>query len=197
PTGFKAFNADSFIYEGAGSNANDILYGSEGQDDIDGLEGDDLIKGEGGNDTLSGGAGDDILSGGAGSDVLTGGDGADSFVFTSLSETDNGDYDVITDFTATDTLTFESDNFEGLNALVGNLNDLITAGEDVSFLTDLSATKEAKATFIFVQDDPASDKSALYYDADGSGSGYESTKVAEFDNSATLTAEDINLLNGS
>ncbi len=170
------------------TSGNDVLYGNELSETVVGLTGDDLLKGE---------DGDDMLIGGAGSDELHGGSGADTFVFNSLSETDNGDFDTIVDFESTDTLSFNADTFEGLSGLEGTLADLITAGEAVDFLTSLSDQKDAKATFIFEAGDAQTgEASVLYYDADGSGSSYESTKIAELENSATVTAADIEIITG-
>ncbi|MDV7338147.1 SPRY domain-containing protein [Terasakiella sp. A23] len=186
-TPLSGYSTLEFVADFDGTTGNDVVIGNEYGETINGLEGDDLLKGEGGDDTLSGGTG---------SDILTGGDGADSFVFGSLAETANGDFDTITDFQSTDTLSFKADTFEGLSGLAGNLSDLIAQGEAVDFLTDLSATKDAKATFIVVQDSQNPNNAEVYYDADGSGTSYESTKIADVEGSTTITASDIEIITG-
>ncbi len=80
-----------------GSAHDDILRGSWNNEEI---------SGGGGHDVIQGRAGDDLLSGGEGSDVITGGPGSDVFHF----EAGN---DVITDFSAGDTLGFDTDLWGG------------------------------------------------------------------------------------
>jgi len=74
-----------------------------GADDHTKLTDNDVLQGSAANETLVGGAGDDVLIGGGGSDTLTGGAGADVIVIN-LADSVTGDRDVITDFTASDTL---------------------------------------------------------------------------------------------
>ncbi len=84
--------------------------GTEGADLIEGFNNVDYLRGFGGDDTIRGGGGDDTLIGGKGADKLTGGGGADTFVFAKGDTTwsPNGDsgVDVITDWEATDRLSF-------------------------------------------------------------------------------------------
>lgn len=70
----------------AGSNGDDILYGSWLNDEISGGSGNDIIYGNAGNDVITGGAGDDLIDGGAGNDtyVYNFGDGSDRL---SISQT--------------------------------------------------------------------------------------------------------------
>ena len=188
---YRPQGAGALVSEAPSTEGNDMIIAYSLDDTIDGFGGDDLLKGQDGNDTLSGGAGSDELQGGA---------GADTFVFKTLGENALGEFDTIVDFDATDTLSFSSEaiyGFAGLTGLEGNLADLITANEAVDFLNGLNETKDAKATFIFEAADPQTgEHSALYYDADGSGTSYESTKIAEFDNDATITAADIEIITG-
>ena len=81
-----------------GGDADDWLTGGDGNDLLAGDTGRDHLEGGVGNDKLYGGAGIDVLVGGAGSDKLYGGAGADSFVYTSLTDSTTGSFDVIFDF---------------------------------------------------------------------------------------------------
>ncbi|PIB91087.1 hypothetical protein [Caulobacter sp. FWC2] len=84
--------------------------GTDAADTLQGGYGADLLRGYGGDDAIKGGGGADTLIGGAGADKLTGGDGDDTFVFAKGDTTwsPNGDagVDVITDWEATDRLSF-------------------------------------------------------------------------------------------
>lgn len=81
-----------------GGKDQDLLYGDGGNDLLSGDTGKDQLFGNEGNDTLQGGAEADMLMGGAGADRLSGGTGGDMFVFSSLMESTDTHYDVITDF---------------------------------------------------------------------------------------------------
>jgi len=70
---------------------------------LEGGSGNDVLIGGEGNDTLIGGDGDDVLIGGGGSDTFTGGAGSD-VIEINLADSTAGDRDVITDFTASDSL---------------------------------------------------------------------------------------------
>jgi Ca2+-binding RTX toxin-like protein len=60
-----------------GTDADDVLFGTEIIDRINGFDGNDVLDGGKGNDELDGGAGNDNLSGGKGNDILIGGEGVD------------------------------------------------------------------------------------------------------------------------
>jgi Ca2+-binding RTX toxin-like protein len=64
----------------AGSDDDDVAFGSEGADDLDGGAGHDALDGAEGDDRLAGGAGEDTLSGGMGADRLAGGADDDTLV---------------------------------------------------------------------------------------------------------------------
>jgi Ca2+-binding RTX toxin-like protein len=105
---------------------------------------------------LSGDAGNDVLNGGAGSDNLTGGVGLDTFLFNTALTTTG--IDTITDFNATDdTIKLENAIFTKLTTL-GTLNaanfKIGAAAADVD-------------DFVVYNDSTG----ALFYDADGSGTG--------------------------
>jgi Ca2+-binding RTX toxin-like protein len=84
--------------------------GTAGADVMTGTRSDDVLRGFDGDDTLSGNEGNDTLVGGRGADTLTGGQGADTFVFAEGDSTwqmfADGATDVITDWEATDFLSF-------------------------------------------------------------------------------------------
>jgi Ca2+-binding RTX toxin-like protein len=101
-----------------------------------------------------GGAGDDTLSGGAGNDTLTGKAGSDTFLFdTALSATN---VDRITDFAlGTDTIALDHNVFAGLTP--GPLDPSAFA---------LGSANASFAQIIYIQK-----SGALFFDADGTGSG--------------------------
>ncbi len=85
-----------------GSAHNDTIIGTNGANVLSGGEGSDELRALDGNDELSGGEGNDALTGGRGIDRLTGGAGQDTFVFTSLNDSEMANWkpqDVILDFT--------------------------------------------------------------------------------------------------
>jgi Ca2+-binding RTX toxin-like protein len=75
------------------------IYGSNYNDSLTGSALADTLYGNGGNDTINGGAGNDAIFGGLGADLLTGSTGNDSFNFTAITDSKQGAYDTITDFT--------------------------------------------------------------------------------------------------
>ena len=95
----------------SGTNANDMMVGSEGADKLYGGEGNDAINGQGGNDIIYGGDGDDhafgewgndTFEGGKGNDRLEGAWGDDTYIFG------RGDgADTIYDFVGNDTIKFK------------------------------------------------------------------------------------------
>lgn len=84
--------------------------GTEGADTVQGTQASELLRGFGGDDVINGDKGADTIIGGAGADKLTGGEGDDIFVFakgdTTWSLTSDAGVDVITDWQATDRLSF-------------------------------------------------------------------------------------------
>jgi Ca2+-binding RTX toxin-like protein len=96
-----------------GTNAADVLVGSDEDDRMFGGIGPDLLNAGDGDDILEGGFGFDTLEGGAGADTLTGGTGEDQFVATG----DDSIVDLITDFASgSDTL-----DLSALSTAFGNL----------------------------------------------------------------------------
>jgi Ca2+-binding RTX toxin-like protein len=112
-----------------------------------------------GNDFLYGAAGNDILNGGAGNDTLSGGLGNDIFAFANaMSTTDN--IDTITDFVAVDdTIQLSQAIFTALTA-TGTLSA-------ANFVASASGAAVDSNDYVLYN----TTTGALYYDADGSGSG--------------------------
>jgi Ca2+-binding RTX toxin-like protein len=119
-----------------------------------------VLTGLAGRDNLAGLGGDDILSGGADRDRLNGGAGADAFVFdtTPINVTNT---DVIADFSvADDTIWLDDAVFAGLGgpgALAAGALRIVTSG---------FAAADANDRLIY-----NSTNGALWYDADGAGTG--------------------------
>jgi Ca2+-binding RTX toxin-like protein len=140
----------------SGGGGNDALFGYSGNDALWGGEGDDTLNGGRNNDSLWGEDGDDVLLGGPGNDTLSGGAGADSFVFDSpLDRSANSD--VITDFTPS-----EGDRIVLHGAIFKALGTTVTAGN----LRLGTAAADGDDYLVY-----NTTSGALYYDADGNGSG--------------------------
>jgi Ca2+-binding RTX toxin-like protein len=97
----------------SGGEGDDLLDGRAGKDRLLGEDGHDTLLGGADNDTLNGGEGDDVLRGGLGNDQMTGGAGADRFVFAATSDSDDLEYDRISDFTRGEDLIDLRDLIEG------------------------------------------------------------------------------------
>jgi hypothetical protein len=125
------------------------------------------------NDKIDGKAGNDILWGKNGSDILTGGTGKDAFTFDTKPGAKN--VDVITDFSVKDdTIRLNDTAFTKLKS--GPLSSS-------TFVIGEKAL-DSKDRIIY------NDKTgALYYDADGSGSG-AATQFAKVDAHLKMTAAD-------
>ncbi|MEJ1119230.1 calcium-binding protein [Phyllobacterium sp. CCNWLW109] len=109
------------------------------------------------NNYLVGNTGANIISGGAGVDTLTGGEGRDAFVFNTVANSTTN-RDTITDFNVVaDTVWMDNAAFAALGA-----NGTLAAG---AFHIGAGAA-DASDRIIY-----NSSSGALYYDADGSGSG--------------------------
>ena len=101
--------SSDFIFQGDGTEGDDVIEGSRSDETFNGLGGNDSILGKGGEDTINGGADNDTLNGGRGNDTLNGDGGADTL---------NGgqDDDILNGGAGADTLI-------GLNG-----NDTLTGG---------------------------------------------------------------------
>jgi Ca2+-binding RTX toxin-like protein len=174
PFGLK-FDGDGFYFKANSDN-----------DRITGTSHGDHLSGGGGNDILSSGAGDDLLSGGAGSDVLKGGAGVDTFVF-SHGPTDGG-IDRITNFNAKagEKIMLNAYAFEALE-----VSPKTPVDPDAKDMGPLAASNFR----IGAEAHDANDRivynkatGALYYDADGNGSG-EAIQFAQLKAGAALSVE--------
>jgi serralysin len=134
------------------------------------------IIGNGAANTLNGSSGNDTLIGGLGNDTLSGGTGSDVFVFNSATA---NNLDTILDFaTGTDKIQLSKSIFADLAATV-NLTES-------AFWSAAGAVKGNDATDRVVYNTTTG---ALYYDADGSGSG-ASVQIALLGTSTTTAFTD-------
>lgn len=155
-----------------GANAADVLHGGIGTDSLLGARGADVLKGNRGDDVLDGGLGRDRLGGGKGSDTLTGGELADTFVFRD----ELGAYGI-------DTITDFASGSDWIRIMDGSTNVAESGRMDASrFALDVATT--AAHRFIY-----NSETGALYYDADGSGSG-AAVQFAVLSGAPSLVAND-------
>ena len=165
------------------SSGNNTLNGGAGNDNLNasGSTGDNLLSGGDGNDTLtaSGASGNNILKGGNGNDYLTGGNGNDSlyggagtdtFAFNSY----NGGVDSLYDFNATNELIQVSAAGFGGGLSIGSLS----ANQ---FTLGTSATS-SEERFIY-----NSATGGLFFDVDGSASGFTQVKFAQLSAGLSLT----------
>jgi Ca2+-binding RTX toxin-like protein len=158
-----------------GGAGNDTLVGGTGFDSLTGGIGADSLDGGFGNDRLNGGAGNDRLIGGVGADTLTGGAGADVFVLNQVKGVDH-----ITDFTS------GSDQIRLSKAAYAMLG---TAGalSSTAFYAADGANKGHDADDRVIYNTKTG---ALYYDADGSGTG-KAIQIALLDSHPTLAYTDV------
>ncbi len=151
-----------------GSNLANAVHGRGGNDELFGLNGDDYLAGEDGND---------ILEGGSGFDTLVGGTGADKFWFGA-----NASFDTVTDFNRGegDKIVVEEGVFNIASVVDGD-NFTVIGGTYNGTNGSGTAWDAKQDAFIF------DSNGTLYYDANGSDSGY--TVVAQVQG-VTLQATD-------
>ncbi len=177
---------------GTGNGLNNWIKGNGGDNVLKGMDGSDKIWAGGGADTLDGGSGDDWLDGGYAHDVLTGGTGNDAFSFgAGFSKGANGlvgwgslnaSSDIVRDFVhAEDIIVLSRTSFAALNS--GDMLD------KASFLLLNKGTLSAATRVIYDQS-----CGKLFYDADGSGKGYDKVLIAAFENKAAIDASDFMLV---
>jgi len=139
-----------------------------------------VITGNNSNNTLDGGAGNDTLRGGLGNDVLRGGAGNDVFVFNTAPNSASNK-DRITDFSSVagneDSIWLSHGTFTKLGGGAAH------ALNPTYFHLGTAATH---ATDYIVYNQSTG---ALYYDADGNGSG-AAIQFATLTNHAAVTASD-------
>ncbi len=158
-----------------GGFGNDTLIGGTGLDSLTGGAGNDSLDGGFGNDVLYGGTGNDRLIGGGGADTISGGAGADIFVFNQLKFADH-----ITDFTSgSDHISLSKATYKALGA-VGTL-------DANAFYAATDATKAHDADDRLIYNTTTG---ALFYDADGSGTG-KAIKIAVLDTHPTIAYSDV------
>ncbi|WP_417830706.1 tandem-95 repeat protein [Terasakiella sp.] len=201
---------DTVSFEFAGASVSvDLLNNQatgEGNDIIEGFESvvgsmyadvitgdglDNVIEGGDGDDMINGGAGSDIITGGAGVDTLDGGAGNDYFVFNDMTEFG----DLISTFESGDAVKLSS-IIDGLNGLSGS--DWATEGFEfgIHTVTDVGegAQLSGSGPSIYVYANTGDDSGTIYYDADGAGASYTSTKIADIGTGATsITADAIKI----
>ncbi|MHC5763544.1 calcium-binding protein [Nostoc sp.] len=158
-----------------GNNGDDILFGGYGGNDkIIGGAGNDSLSTSGyGNSTLYGGDGNDTLTAsgfGNGNDSLYGGAGTDTFVFSSF----DGSVDRLYDFNATNELIQVS--------AAGFRGGLSTGSLSVSQFTLGTSATTSNQRFIY-----NNTTGALYFDQDGSASGFTQVKFAQLSVGVTLS----------
>ncbi|MCC5658966.1 hypothetical protein LC608_18650 [Nostoc sp. XA010] len=155
-----------------GSNDNDTIIGGNGGNDtiIGGAGNDFLTGGYLGKNTLYGGNGNDILSAGVGNSNLYGEDGTDTFALYYYNQGIGNIYD----FNATNELIqIQAATFGG-----GLLTPIVSANQ---FTLGTSATTIAQR---FIYDNVTG---GLYFDQDGSASGFTQVKFAQLSPGVTLT----------
>ncbi|GGF50831.1 hypothetical protein GCM10011332_00080 [Terasakiella brassicae] len=176
---------------------NDIVEGFENvigsmyADVITGDAFDNMIEGGDGDDMIFGGDGNDIIIGGFGLDTLDGGAGNDYFVFNDMAEFG----DLISTFESGDAVKLSS-MIDGLNGLSGS--DWAIEGFEfgIHTVTDVGegAQLSGSGPSIYVYANTGDDSGTIYYDADGAGASYTSTKIADIGTGATsITADAIKI----
>ncbi len=135
-----------------------VLTGNELANTLLGGDGGDTLVGGAGNDILKSGNGDDLLDGGSGNDILNGGAGNDRFSFTAALDAGNN-VDIIRDFAvADDLIQIDEAVFAGGGLAPGALS--------ASQFVIAAAAMDASDRIIY-----NAATGALFYDADGTGSG--------------------------
>lgn len=165
------FYTEYGVYSTTGNNT---LIGGAGDDRliVDYSSGNNLLEGGDGNDHLSaaGAVGNNSFNGGLGDDILTGGEGADTFVF----ESSNQGLDRLENFSTTnDRIQISSAGFGG---------GLLTGTLETSQFTLGTSTTTSEERFIY-----NSATGALYFDLDGSASGFTQVQFAQLSTGLSLT----------
>jgi len=156
---------------GIGNNLNNSITGNAGNN---------ILAGRAGNDRLNGGAGNDILKGGGGNDIMAGGTGADTFVFESMRH----GVDTITDFVSgQDRLQLAQVELGGLLTEMRKNGGRLATSRFAANNTGVATNASQRIIYNLKT-------GALWYDADGSGSGV-ATQFATLSNKpASLKASD-------
>ena len=139
-----------------------------------------VITGNNFNNTLDGGAGNDTLQGGLGNDVLSGGAGNDVFVFDTAPKSITNN-DSITDFSS---IAGNEDAIWLSHGIFTKLGGGAAHPLNPTYFHLGTAATHATDYIVYNQS-----TGALYYDADGNGSG-SAIQFAALTNHAALTASD-------
>ncbi len=189
-TGSASVSSIENVYGGA---LDDLLIGNSGanllsgasffhHEPSQGADGNATLFGLTGHDTLLGGSGNDWLQGDGWSDTLNGGAGSDSFVW---AEAGTSQVDRVLDFEhGTDELLFDSSYFKTMGAPGPWLDG------DERFYAAAGATSGHDSDDRLVYN---TSTGALYYDADGSGTGAAQV-VATFSGAPGISATDITVI---
>lgn len=154
----------------------DNLTGSAHNDKLSGNSATNTLSGGAGADTLNAGSGNDLLLGGLGNDRLTGGTGKDLFRFDTRPNA-NSNQDQITDFSVRDdTLQLDDAAFTALTRLGTLASASLRAG------AGLTGAADANDYLIY-----NTTTGALYYDADGSGTGSTAVQFASLSHGLALS----------
>lgn len=162
------------------------VIGTVRPDQISGDRQDNFLNGLGGDDQLAGLKGDDRLVGGAGNDQMQGGRGKDRFVFSATPNYPAGLNRVFSqDAIGVDEIT---DFQPGIDKIVLDAGTFTALNSNISFATVSSpeAAQTSRALLTYV-----SSRGALYYNANGSQSGFGSGgQFADLKGGVALSAED-------
>jgi Ca2+-binding RTX toxin-like protein len=175
PTTDLQFNVTAVDGDGDQATTNLLVDLSGGTNVAAGI----TLTGTSANDVLVGGDGNDTLIGAAGSDTLTGGLGADHFRYNSSTE----GMDKILDFTSA-----QNDVIDILGSAFG--------GIATGTLSSALFSTQANGTFDNTTERFSFDQSThtLYYDADGSGGAHTAIALAQLENGAVLTNNNIHVV---
>jgi Ca2+-binding RTX toxin-like protein len=151
-----------------------VALGTNGKNEFDAASGYGVYYGFGGADTLTGGDNGNTFIGGSGSDILTLGSGVDKVLFDSLSGTDT-----VNGFTPSSDLVQLARSVMTALGAAGALS----SNEFASNSTGVASTSAVRVVYNQAT-------GALFYDADGSGSG-SSVQLATLIGLPVLTHNDI------
>jgi Ca2+-binding RTX toxin-like protein len=139
----------------------------------------DILNGNSARNAINGGDGNDVINGYAGSDTLSGGAGNDAFVFNTAIGVKANNVDAITDFNvADDTIRLDNAVFTALTA-TGTL-------ASTAFRANTTGLAGDSSDRIIYE----TDTGALYYDADGNGTGSSGIRFATVGPGLGLTNAD-------
>lgn len=156
-------------------SGNDKIFGLGGNDNINGGSGNDSLDGGTGNDNITGGSGNDIIIGGAGSDILNGGSGSDTYRFNASNE----GIDMINFSVVDDTFVISASGFGGL--VVGTLSaGALCLGSNFT---------NSSQRFLY-----RNTTGELYFDRDGIGPSFATTKIATLNIGLALTNSDFQIV---